>query len=130
MTPNLSSNAKIARINPTTGVQTNLFLTPFIAKNPSGIGVHSSGDLLVLFGFGEEIRRVNPVTGENNKFSYGGRSSIDITVASNGDIFVTDFRSKYDAATKLIKVDPDTAAVDTILSGGELGRLSGVAIVP
>ena len=35
------SSEKIARINPTTGDQTNLFLTPFIAKSPSGIGLYT-----------------------------------------------------------------------------------------
>ena len=127
------ADARIARINPITGEQTKIFLSPFIALRPEGIGVHPSGDLLVIYSYGKQIMRVDPLTGTNTIFSYGGRSSRDIAVTATGDIFVTDFGSKYGAPTKLIKIDPDTAAFDTILSGGELeqlGRLSGVASVP
>jgi hypothetical protein len=128
----------VIRVNPATGIQSAV-ASGGNFHDPTGIALAANGAILVADPAGVagqgggpgRIIRVEPQTGAQSILSSAGLlvDPWGITVATNGDIFVTD-PNGFSSGARVIRINPMNGAQSPVSSGGMLVGPTGIAIVP
>jgi uncharacterized delta-60 repeat protein len=130
----MSQNTGLVRIDPANGAQTlvssktNFSSAGFGAW---GIAAEPAGTILVADGV-NGVARVNPVTGVPAILAAGNQSPLwmpfGVTLAPNGEIWVTDPGAQTDGVNGLLRINPATGAPTLVSSNGNFTLPAGAAV--
>jgi len=112
-------DGNLIRINPITASQTELTENVF-----GGTEVLIINDAGVIFAAGNEVVKINPITGSTNIISSGFNEISGIGIEPDGNIIVID----TDIGSTIYRVHPDTGAQSLVSSGDLLEESFGTAL--
>ena len=120
----------VFRVDPVTGAQATVSSSGSF-RDPIGIAVEASGNILVADASADIVFRVDPVTGIQTPLSAAGAfaAPFDIALESSGDLLVVD-SDAFSGSGAVFRVDSVTGTQMTVSSGGLFLQPRGIAVVP